>query len=60
MSLSQPGCSVPPHLGDAKADTQNPKAPTAFAAIGWKYYVVFIVITSVFAVIVWFYFPEVS
>ncbi|KAK3112211.1 hypothetical protein LTR53_011749 [Teratosphaeriaceae sp. CCFEE 6253] len=33
-------------------------APTAFAAIGWKYYVVFVVITSVLFVVVWVWFPE--
>lgn len=33
-------------------------APTAFAAIGWKYYIVFIVITTLIAIAVFFYFPE--
>ena len=34
-------------------------APTAFANIGWKYYIVFVVITALSTLIVWFYFPEV-
>jgi MFS family permease len=34
-------------------------APTAFESIGWKYYVVFIVITAIMFVVVWLYFPEV-
>jgi hypothetical protein len=34
-------------------------APTAFAAIGWQYYLVFICITSVLFVVVWTWFPEV-
>lgn len=33
-------------------------APTAFARIGWKYYVVFLVITFVNIIIVWRLFPE--
>ncbi|KAH8817019.1 MFS transporter [Xylogone sp. PMI_703] len=33
-------------------------APTAFANIGWKYYLVFIVITSILFVAIWLYFPE--
>ncbi|TAQ87445.1 hypothetical protein B7494_g4225 [Chlorociboria aeruginascens] len=33
-------------------------APTAFTTIGWKYYVVFIVLTAVNIPIIWFYFPE--
>ncbi|KAK3660338.1 hypothetical protein LTR56_000714 [Elasticomyces elasticus] len=33
-------------------------APTAFAAIGWQYYLVFICITSVLFVVVWTWFPE--
>ncbi|KAI1610532.1 MFS transporter [Exophiala viscosa] len=33
-------------------------APTAFAAIGWKYYIVFIVITTLIGIVVFFYFPE--
>jgi len=35
-------------------------APTAFAEIGWKYYTVFIAITTVLFFVVWFFFPEVS
>jgi hypothetical protein len=35
-------------------------APTAFENIGWKYYLVFIVITAILFVAVWLYFPEVS
>ena len=34
-------------------------APLAFGAIGWKYYLVFIVITTIIFFIMWFYFPEV-
>lgn len=34
-------------------------APTAFDTIGWKYYLVFICITSILFVVVWLYFPEV-
>jgi MFS family permease len=34
-------------------------APTAFDQIGWKYYLVFICITTVIFFIIWFYFPEV-
>lgn len=34
-------------------------APTAFAAIMWKYYTVFIAITTVLFFVIWFYFPEV-
>lgn len=33
-------------------------APTAFANIGGYYYIVFIVVTSSIAVLMWFYFPE--
>jgi sugar porter (SP) family MFS transporter len=33
-------------------------APTAFAAIGWRYYTVFIAITTLIFFAVWFYFPE--
>ncbi|KAF2103327.1 general substrate transporter [Rhizodiscina lignyota] len=33
-------------------------APTAFANIGWKYYLVFICITAVLLVVVFFWFPE--
>ena len=35
-------------------------APTAFVQIGWKYYTVFISVTSVMAVVILMYFPEVS
>jgi MFS family permease len=34
-------------------------APTAFAAIGWKYYLVFLIISALVAVIVYFFYPEV-
>lgn len=34
-------------------------APTAFAAIGWKYYLVFLCLTAVIGVIIYFYYPEV-
>lgn len=34
-------------------------APDAFAAIQWKYYLVFIVLTTINFFLVWFYFPEV-
>ncbi|OAL36712.1 hypothetical protein AYO20_04044 [Fonsecaea nubica] len=33
-------------------------APTAFANIGWKYYIVFIVVTSLITLTVLFWFPE--
>lgn len=33
-------------------------APTAFAAIGWKYYLFFIIITAITAVTVYFKFPN--
>ena len=35
-------------------------APTAFANIGYRFYIVFIVCTVVFGFIVYFWFPEVS
>jgi hypothetical protein len=35
-------------------------APTAFAQIGWKYYTVFISVTTVMVVVILKYFPEVS
>ena len=35
-------------------------APTAFDAVGWKYYLVFICITSVIFGITWVWFPEVG
>lgn len=34
-------------------------APTAFDAVGWKYYLVFVCITTVIFGIAWFWFPEV-
>lgn len=34
-------------------------APTAFAKIGWKYYLVFVILTAVNIVIIYFWFPEV-
>ncbi|RHZ62623.1 hypothetical protein CDV55_105347 [Aspergillus turcosus] len=33
-------------------------APTAFAQVGWKYYLVFLIITSINIFIVWWIFPE--
>ncbi|KAL6242227.1 hypothetical protein RBB50_010775 [Rhinocladiella similis] len=33
-------------------------APTAFNTIGWKYYLVFTILTALCVVIIWFYFPE--
>ncbi|KAH0836949.1 hypothetical protein AYO21_01742 [Fonsecaea monophora] len=33
-------------------------APTAFAEIGWKYYIVFIVLTTINIPIIYFFFPE--
>jgi MFS family permease len=33
-------------------------APAAFGAIGWKYYIVFAVLTAITIVIIWVYFPE--
>ncbi|KAL6792876.1 general substrate transporter [Trichoderma sp. SZMC 28012] len=35
-------------------------APTAFAVIGWKYYLVFIGCTTVIGTFIWFYCPETS
>ncbi|KAK5100049.1 hypothetical protein LTR70_008011 [Exophiala xenobiotica] len=35
-------------------------APAAFDEIGWKYYLVFIIITTILFFVVWFYFPETS
>ena len=35
-------------------------APTAFANIGWKYYTVFIAVTTVMIIVILTYFPEVS
>lgn len=34
-------------------------APTAFADIGWKYYLIFVVLTSIITVYAYFTFPEV-
>lgn len=33
-------------------------APTAFGSIGWKYYIVFIVLTAVCTPCMWYLFPE--
>lgn len=33
-------------------------APTAFANIGWHYYLFFIIPGTIGAVIIWFYFPD--
>ena len=33
-------------------------APTAFAAIGWKYYLVFILVPAMGLGVIWFWFPE--
>ncbi|KND87544.1 putative metabolite transport protein YwtG [Tolypocladium ophioglossoides CBS 100239] len=33
-------------------------APTAFESIGWRYYLLFIAITSVLFVVIWVWFPE--
>ncbi|KAK7905434.1 hypothetical protein LTR67_000156 [Exophiala xenobiotica] len=33
-------------------------APTAFTNIGWKYYLVFTILTAINVVIIWFFFPE--
>ncbi|KAF2651337.1 general substrate transporter [Lophiostoma macrostomum CBS 122681] len=33
-------------------------APTAFAEVGWKYYLLFVCITSVLFVVIWLWFPE--
>ncbi|RFU25999.1 hypothetical protein B7463_g10334, partial [Scytalidium lignicola] len=35
-------------------------APTAFTAVGWKYYLVFVIFTAIMIVIVYLYFPETS
>ena len=35
-------------------------APTAFADIGWKYYLIFTIMTAATVVVMWFWFPEVS
>jgi Sugar (and other) transporter len=33
-------------------------APTAFAQIGWKYYLLFIILTAINIPLVWCFFPE--
>ncbi|KAK5047302.1 hypothetical protein LTR84_006824 [Exophiala bonariae] len=33
-------------------------APTAFAKIGWKYYLVFVILTTITIAVVYFWFPE--
>lgn len=33
-------------------------APTAFAQVGWKYYLLFIILTAINIPLVWYYFPE--
>lgn len=33
-------------------------APTAFAQVGWKYYLLFIILTSINIPLVWYFFPE--
>lgn len=33
-------------------------APTAFAQVGWKYYLLFIILTVINIPIIWWYFPE--
>lgn len=35
-------------------------APTAFATIGYRYYILFVVLTTINIPIIYFYFPEVS
>jgi len=35
-------------------------APTAFANVGWRYYILFIILTSINIPIIYFLFPEVS
>lgn len=35
-------------------------APTAFEQIGWKFCLLFIIITMLLFFVIWFYFPEVS
>lgn len=32
--------------------------PIALEAIGWKYYIVFIVLLVVYSILAWFFFPE--
>jgi hypothetical protein len=38
---------------------QNSAAPTAFETIGWKYYLIFCILTAINVVIIWMFFPEV-
>jgi hypothetical protein len=33
-------------------------APTAFAQVSWKYYLLFIILTTINIPLVWYYFPE--
>lgn len=33
-------------------------APTAFAQVGWKYYLVFLIVTAINIFVVWRFFPE--
>lgn len=33
-------------------------APTAFAQVGWKYYLLFIILTVINIPLIWYYFPE--
>ena len=33
-------------------------APTAFANIGWKYYLLFIILTAINIAVIWWLFPE--
>lgn len=33
-------------------------APTAFAAVGWKYYLIFVISSSIMTVVVYLYYPE--
>lgn len=33
-------------------------APTAFATVGWKYYILFIVLTFIGGVVVWVWYPD--
>lgn len=33
-------------------------APTAFAQVGWKYYLLFIILTAINIPLVWYFFPE--
>ncbi len=33
-------------------------APTAFAQVGWKYYLLFIILTAINIPLIWYYFPE--